>query len=135
MSLLDNRLWNCLSNCCYLETRINALRRFTLPPQNLFWYITINQWTCFNENFSFLGFIARGVGFGIKEDLVWYVLFSIFVPYAMLPLPLRWCMMAGALASVGHIIVISVAFYGNTDNVVSNFNSNVVFKYSSIFWI
>ncbi|CAH1100508.1 unnamed protein product [Psylliodes chrysocephalus] len=89
----------------------------------------LGWWRCFANNYlhwaavctwlllTLQSFIARGVGFGIKEDLVWYVLFSIFVPYAMLPLPLRWCMMAGALASVGHIIVISVAFYGNTDNV------------------
>ncbi|XP_056644231.1 adenylyl cyclase 78C isoform X2 [Diorhabda sublineata] len=86
----------------------------------------LGWWRCFANNYlhwaavctwlllTVQSFIARGVGFGIKEDLVWYVLFSIFVPYAMLPLPLRWCMIAGALASIGHIIVISVAFFGNT---------------------
>lgn len=59
----------------------------------------------------FLGFVANGVGFSIKEDLVWFVLFTIFVPYAMLPLPLRWCMTAGAISSLGHIVVISVEIY------------------------
>ncbi|XP_072381948.1 adenylyl cyclase 78C isoform X1 [Diabrotica undecimpunctata] len=92
----------------------------------------LGWWRCFANNYlhwaavctwlllTLQSFIARGVGFGIKEDLVWYVLFSIFVPYAMLPLPLRWCMIAGALASVGHIIVISVAFFGNVDKCVSH---------------
>ncbi|CAG9864998.1 unnamed protein product [Phyllotreta striolata] len=84
----------------------------------------LGWWRCFANNYlhyaavctwlllTLQSFIARGVGFGVKEDLVWYVLFSIFVPYAMLPLPLRWCMLAGAVASTGHIIVISVGFYG-----------------------
>lgn len=87
----------------------------------------LGWWRCFANNYlhwaavctwlllTVQSFIARGVGFGVKEDLVWYVLFSIFVPYAMLPLPLRWCMIAGALASIGHIIVISVSFFGSTN--------------------
>lgn len=58
-----------------------------------------------------VGFVGDGFGFSIKEDLVWYVLFIVFVPYAMLPLPLRWCMIAGCLSAVGHIIVIAVELY------------------------
>ncbi|KAI4466407.1 adenylate cyclase type 1 [Holotrichia oblita] len=51
-----------------------------------------------------------GLGFTLKEDLVWYVLFAVFVPYAMLPLPLRWCMIAGSLSALFHIILIIVLF-------------------------
>lgn len=67
----------------------------------------------------FLGFIGKGLGFDMKEDLVWYVLFTIFVPFAMLPLPLRWCMLAGFISAISHIIVISVRLYVEMDNEVS----------------
>lgn len=66
-----------------------------------------------------VGFVGYGFGFTVKEDLVWYVLFTVFVPYAMLPLPLRWCMIAGCLSAVGHIIVISVELFDKDYNYVS----------------
>lgn len=66
---------------------------------------------------GFAGFIGKGLGFDMKEDLVWYVLFTIFVPFAMLPLPLRWCMVAGSLSAVSHIIVTSVELYVEDDDV------------------
>lgn len=69
------------------------------------------------KHFFYPGFIANGVGFSIKEDLVWYVLFTIFVPYAMLPLPLRWCMIAGVLSSMTHIVVISFEIYELSQDV------------------
>ncbi|CAH1183630.1 unnamed protein product [Phaedon cochleariae] len=83
----------------------------------------LGWWRCFANNYlhwaavctwmllTLQSFCAKGVGFGVKEELVWYILFTIFVPYAMLPLPLRWCMMAGALASIGHIIIIVLQIY------------------------
>nr|XP_023015323.1 adenylate cyclase type 8-like [Leptinotarsa decemlineata] len=87
----------------------------------------LGWWRCFANNYlhwaavctwlllTMQSFLARGVGFGVKEDLVWYVLFTIFVPYAMLPLPLRWCMIAGAISSIGHICVITTEIYLKDD--------------------
>lgn len=71
--------------------------------------------------FDFVGFFGNGLGFCKKEDLVWYLLFTIFVPYAMLPLPLRWCMIAGCMSSVGHILLIAIKIYvdSNKSNEVS----------------
>lgn len=54
--------------------------------------------------FLFAAFVGHGFGFSNKPGLVWYVLFMLFVPYAMLPLPLKWCMLAGIFSSVGHTI-------------------------------
>ncbi len=36
---------------------------------------------------------------------MWYILFILFVPYAMLPLPLKWCMIGGILTATTHIII------------------------------
>jgi len=50
------------------------------------------------------GFVGKGIGFAESEYLVWYILFTLFVPYAMLPLPLKWCMIGGTITAVTHII-------------------------------
>ncbi|KAK9703136.1 BED zinc finger [Popillia japonica] len=63
----------------------------------------------------FAAFAGHGLGFTLKEDLVWYVLFAVFVPYAMLPLPLRWCMIAGSLSALFHVILIIVLFLTSGD--------------------
>lgn len=60
----------------------------------------------YNDIRNFLsGYISQGIGFSSDDYLVWYILFIVFVPYAMLPLPLRWCMMAGATSGCSHILV------------------------------
>lgn len=65
------------------------------------------------------GFVGEGLGFTSREYLVWYVLFIVFVPYAMLPLPLRWCMAAGCVSALSHIAVTSAAkFHGREDDLV-----------------
>ncbi|RZC39563.1 Guanylate cyc domain containing protein, partial [Asbolus verrucosus] len=90
----------------------------------------LGWWRCFANNYLHWTAVCTwlllttqsfgdGFGFDIKEDLVWYVLFTVFVPYAMLPLPLRWCMIAGCLSAVGHIIVISVELYYNENFKIS----------------
>lgn len=55
------------------------------------------------------GFVGSGLGFASREYLVWYVLFIVFVPYAMLPLPLKWCVVAGSTSSICHLFVTSLA--------------------------
>jgi adenylate cyclase 8 len=51
------------------------------------------------------GFVGNGIGFAEREYLVWYILFTLFVPYAMLPLPLKWCMIGGTITAITHIII------------------------------
>lgn len=73
------------------------------------------QWQ-FSSSFS-AGFVGEGVGFSEREYLVWYVLFIVFVPYAMLPLPLKWCMIAGIVSAACHLIVISIVKFQRLDSV------------------
>lgn len=65
-----------------------------------------------------VGFVGSGLGFASREYLVWYVLFIVFVPYAMLPLPLKWCVVAGSTSSICHLFVTSLARFLDP-NVVS----------------
>lgn len=62
------------------------------------------------------GFIGAGLGLSAQEYLVWYVLFIVFVTYAMLPLPLRCCIIAGCTTALLHIIVTSIVKF-NKDMV------------------
>lgn len=57
---------------------------------------------------NWTGFVGECVGFADKECMVWYMLFIIFVPYAMLPLPLIYCMAGGTVSGVAHIIVMTI---------------------------
>lgn len=44
-------------------------------------------------------------GGDVAGDTVWHVMFTVFVTYAMLPLPLKWCIVCGVLASVVNLVV------------------------------
>lgn len=57
--------------------------------------------------YLFKGFVWESYGHGSREYLVWYVLFIVFVTYAMLPLPLRWCILAGCSTALLHILITS----------------------------
>lgn len=58
--------------------------------------------------FFSIGFVGECVGFADRECMVWYMLFIIFVPYAMLPLPLKWCMVGGTISGTAHLIFMSL---------------------------
>uniref|UniRef100_A0AAY4AIR8 Adenylate cyclase type 8 n=1 Tax=Denticeps clupeoides TaxID=299321 RepID=A0AAY4AIR8_9TELE len=47
--------------------------------------------------------LATGLGYGLLADGVGYVLFTLFAVYSMLPLPLPWAIVAGALTSAMHL--------------------------------
>ncbi|EDV52605.2 adenylate cyclase type 8 isoform X2 [Drosophila erecta] len=80
----------------------------------------LGYWRCFANNylhwaavctwvlFNIQGFVGQGVGFADREYLVWYILFVIFVPYAMLPLPLKWCVVGGTITASCHLAVITI---------------------------
>ncbi|XP_063224161.1 adenylyl cyclase 78C [Bacillus rossius redtenbacheri] len=84
----------------------------------------LGWWRCFANNYLhwaaictwFLlnaqGFVGSGIGFTFQYQ-VWYVLFIVFVTYAMLPLPLRWCMILGVATAVIHIIISVVNMFIN----------------------
>lgn len=69
----------------------------------MFTYIIVT-----NAIYNCAGFVGECVGFADKECMVWYMLFIIFVPYAMLPLPLIYCMVAGTVSGIAHIIVMTI---------------------------
>lgn len=66
-----------------------------------------------------IGFVGEGVGFADREYLVWYILFVIFVPYAMLPLPLKWCVITGTISASCHLTVITIIKFQRRKNGVS----------------
>ncbi|KAJ8733696.1 hypothetical protein PYW07_014247 [Mythimna separata] len=50
------------------------------------------------------GLNKQGVGFQEPQNQVWYMLFIVFVPYAMFPLSLRWCIFLGTLSCLAHLV-------------------------------
>ncbi|KAF5900273.1 adenylate cyclase type 8-like isoform X1, partial [Clarias magur] len=48
------------------------------------------------------------LGYGLENDPSWYVLFTLFATYTLMPLPLLWAMGAGSLTSTLHLIVETV---------------------------
>ncbi|KAF5271309.1 hypothetical protein FQA39_LY08107 [Lamprigera yunnana] len=88
----------------------------------------LGWWRCFANNYlhwaavctwlllNTQGFFGQTLGFCGTENLVWYILFIIFVPYAMLPLPLLWCLIAGCITSIGHVIVTTIKLFGSSDD-------------------
>ncbi|KAL2082182.1 hypothetical protein ACEWY4_022000 [Coilia grayii] len=49
--------------------------------------------------------VLGGLAYGLEGDSSWYVMFSLFCTYTMLPLPLLWAICAGTLTSVLHLCV------------------------------
>lgn len=44
--------------------------------------------------------VLGGLVYGLEKDPAWYVLFTLFATYTLLPLPLPWAMCAGSLTSM-----------------------------------
>ncbi len=57
--------------------------------------------------------VLGGLVYGLEKDPSWYVLFTLFATYTLLPLPLLWAMCAGSLASVLHLLVEIVCHYND----------------------
>lgn len=69
----------------------------------------------------------------MEDYLVWYVLFIIFVTYAMLPLQLRWCMSTGLLTAMLHIII--VAAFRQQDEVKNFFLISRYFCFDTLLFL
>lgn len=106
----------------------------------------LGRWRCFANNYlhwaatctwlllNLQGFLGGGIGFANRENLVWYVLFIIFVPYAMLPLPLKWCMIAGSVSAMSHLIVITIMKVTSRNSHVSCIESRNSFCFLFYFY-
>lgn len=57
--------------------------------------------------------VLGGLVYGLEKDPSWYVLFTLFATYTLLPLPLLWAMCAGSLTSVLHLLVEMVRNYND----------------------
>ncbi|XP_053601579.1 adenylate cyclase type 8 isoform X2 [Plodia interpunctella] len=76
----------------------------------------LGWWHCFANNYLHWaaaatwiilvaqGLSGSGIGFQAPENQAWYMLFIVFVPYAMLPLSLGWCIVTGMLSSLAHVL-------------------------------
>ncbi|MEQ2205607.1 hypothetical protein XENOCAPTIV_005405 [Xenoophorus captivus] len=49
--------------------------------------------------------ILGGLAYGLENDPSWYILFTLFATYTLLPLPLLWAMCAGFLTPILHILL------------------------------
>uniref|UniRef100_A0A3Q1DF04 adenylate cyclase n=1 Tax=Amphiprion ocellaris TaxID=80972 RepID=A0A3Q1DF04_AMPOC len=49
--------------------------------------------------------VLGGLVYGLEKDPSWYVFFTLFATYTLLPLPLLWAMCAGSLTSILHLLV------------------------------
>ncbi|XP_077366142.1 adenylate cyclase type 8 isoform X2 [Festucalex cinctus] len=54
--------------------------------------------------------VLGGLVYGLEKDPSWYLLFTLFATYTLLPLPLPWAMCAGSVTSALHLIVEIVCF-------------------------
>ncbi|XP_034554975.1 adenylate cyclase type 8 [Notolabrus celidotus] len=62
--------------------------------------------------------VLGGLVYGLEKDPSWYVLFTLFATYTLLPLPLLWAMCAGSLTSVLHLLV----------EISRNYNDSVLLR-------
>lgn len=72
------------------------------------------QWLQYAGLASWLSQTAQVLGglvYGLEKDPSWYVLFSLFATYTLLPLPLLWAICAGSLTSMLHFLVEIVLCY------------------------
>ncbi|XP_015596433.1 adenylate cyclase type 8 isoform X2 [Cephus cinctus] len=83
-------------------------------------------WRCFSNNYLYWasiftwllinsqGFIGAGLNFSSQQRLMWYILFVVYAPYAMLPLPLRWCVLAGFGTALTHTAMAIATLLANS---------------------
>lgn len=55
--------------------------------------------------------VLGGLVYGLEKDPAWYVLFTLFATYTLLPLPLLWAMCAGSLTSLLHLVLELIRSY------------------------
>ncbi|VVC36628.1 Hypothetical protein CINCED_3A015230 [Cinara cedri] len=94
-------LWTCLT--MFANLTVCLLGWWKCFANNYLQWAAVFTWCFINVQ----GFVWESYGQGSREYLVWYVLFIVFVTYAMLPLPLKWCILAGCSTALLHILITS----------------------------
>ncbi|XP_077277148.1 adenylyl cyclase 78C isoform X4 [Temnothorax americanus] len=89
----------------------------------------LGWWRCFSNNYLYWasiftwllinsqGFIGAGLNFTTQQRFMWYILFVVYAPYAMLPLPLRWCVLAGYGTALTHMVMAGISLLQNSTYV------------------
>ncbi|KDR14082.1 Adenylate cyclase type 5, partial [Zootermopsis nevadensis] len=132
VNLVDSLLKIVLATVWLLNT--NTADDLLAHPEQLTWTVCtmtancaicfLGWWRCFANNYlhwaagtTWLLLITQGIfgaGIGFEDGtsdgvrLVWYFLFIVFVTYAMLPLPLRTCMILGCATALFHVLYTSL---------------------------
>ncbi|XP_070787019.1 adenylate cyclase type 8 [Enoplosus armatus] len=88
--------------CVLMLTR----REVTSSPQWLR-YLSVVSW--FSQTLQ----VLMGVFSWAESDHSWYVFFSLFSTYTLLPLPLLWSIIAGATTSTLHLLLDFCCHYGD----------------------
>ncbi|KAM4529157.1 adenylate cyclase type 8 [Fundulus diaphanus] len=57
--------------------------------------------------------ILGGLAYGLEKDPSWYILFTLFATYTLLPLPLLWALCAGFLTPILHIVMEIWLYYND----------------------
>ncbi|XP_058793697.1 adenylyl cyclase 78C-like [Phymastichus coffea] len=99
------------SICCMLSNVVVcALGWWRCFSNNYLYWASIFTWLLINSQ----GFIVAGLNFLTQQRLMWYILFVVYAPYAMLPLPLRWCVVAGFGTAFTHLLIAVVTLLTDT---------------------
>ncbi|KAH9634450.1 hypothetical protein HF086_008284 [Spodoptera exigua] len=97
----------------------------------------LGWWRCFANNYLHWaaaatwilliaqGISGQGIGFQDSENQVWYMLFIVFVPYAMLPLSLIWCIVIGMLSFLSHILATALVIKERMDDTRKAVNCSI----------
>ncbi|PZC77649.1 hypothetical protein B5X24_HaOG203093 [Helicoverpa armigera] len=90
-----------------------------------FWPRFASNYLHWAAGVTWILFIVQGLSqqvIGLQEfaNQVWYMLFIVFVPYAMFPLSLGWCITIGILTFLAHMIANMVQIHTKPDVVVAN---------------
>ncbi|XP_032455666.1 adenylyl cyclase 78C [Nasonia vitripennis] len=97
--LVESLAW---STCSVLSNVVVcALGWWRCFSNNYLYWASIFTWLLINSQ----GFIVAGLNFLTQQRLMWYILFVVYAPYAMLPLPLRWCVLAGFGTAFTHLLI------------------------------
>ncbi|XP_033209357.1 adenylyl cyclase 78C-like isoform X2 [Belonocnema kinseyi] len=97
--------------CCMASNLlVCALGWWRCFPNNYLYWASIFTWLLINSQ----GFIVAGLDFSTQLRLTWYILLVVYAPYAMLPLPLRWCVLAGFGTAFTHLFMAIVTLAADT---------------------
>ncbi|XP_015114264.1 adenylyl cyclase 78C isoform X1 [Diachasma alloeum] len=97
-------------SCCMLANLVVCiLGLWRWFSNNYLYWASIFTWLLINTQ----GFVVAGLNFYSQQRMMWYILFVVYAPYAMLPLPLRWCVVAGSGTVLTHMIMTIATIFLN----------------------